>query len=107
MNGAIDYKCTGSESKGRHYDWPGCQSTCLCEDHCFWDRCYLKIPPKTCLSGTRSSWLWNAEDGFWIAQIQGKVCKLISGFVLPLKRIIEGYKSDKYFDSLLFAVIFR
>ena len=72
INGAIDYKCAGSDYYGRQIDWRGCHSSCLCEEHCFWDGCYLEIPPEKCLSGTKSSWLWSAEDGFWIAQIQGK-----------------------------------
>ena len=72
INGAIEYKCVGSEIDGKHKVWPECQSSCLCEEHCFWDRCYLKIPPETCLSGTKSSWLWNAKEGFWVAHAQGK-----------------------------------
>ena len=73
----IDCKCPGtmdltSGCEQRHYMWQRCHETCLCEEHCAWDKCYLIKPSPKCLDGTQSSWLFDYQKGYWVAQkVQG------------------------------------
>ena len=41
-NGAIDYKFANSIEISKDKDWSGCHRSCLCVDHCFWDKSFLE-----------------------------------------------------------------
>ena len=42
---------------------------CTCNEHCSWDLCRSLVPPKNCLAGTGSVWLWDHLKYAWVAQI--------------------------------------
>ena len=46
---------------------------CYCEPHCRWDKCRLQEAPVECLIGTNSIWLWDSQEKYWVAQVQGTV----------------------------------
>ena len=43
---------------------------CNCEDHCSWYKCRLNEPPLDCLDGKNSTWQWNIQKKYWVAQIR-------------------------------------
>ena len=63
--GTLGYKYTYTDDSGSLID---AGSTCMCEEHCAWDRCHLVKPPTKCLFGTGIVWKWNAENVYWVAQ---------------------------------------
>ena len=48
-----------------------CPYTCLCEDHCSWEKCTLENAPDDCLSHVNSKWVWDSRHLFWVAKING------------------------------------
>ena len=40
--------------------------TCFCEDHCSWEICRLRNPPKKCFS-SQAKWAWDAVISAWVA----------------------------------------
>ena len=44
---------------------------CYCEDHCNWEVCRLHTPPNQCLEATNSTWVWDSEKMYYVAQIKG------------------------------------
>ena len=43
--------------------------TCHCEDHCSWYKCRLDQPPLDCLEEESSSWKWDEQRHYWVAQM--------------------------------------
>ena len=73
--GLVDYVCPNKlknqrlSSVGRTNPIANrCRNTCLCEEHCAWDRCHLIQPPENCLIGTQSFWSWNSKKNYWVAK---------------------------------------
>ena len=42
-------------------------STCLCEDHCSWEKCVLEEAPNDCLKDVNSKWVWDSKQMFSLA----------------------------------------
>ena len=63
--GTLDYKYTYTDGSGRTIE---VGATCMCEEHCAWDRCHLVKPPGNCLDGTKGVWKWDEDNGYWVAQ---------------------------------------
>ena len=42
--------------------------TCYCEPHCSWAMCRLESPATDCLVDQRSTWKWNPEKRYYMAQ---------------------------------------
>ena len=58
------YGCTGSNCSSPH--------TCFCEEHCSWEMCRLTQCPEECVRDVKSTWAWNSDKHFWVAQLEGK-----------------------------------
>ena len=74
MDGQIDCNCPGfiymnSANMLTSESWGKCTTTCLCEQHCAWDRCYLVEPEDKCLIGTGSTWIFDYNNNYWVAQL--------------------------------------
>ena len=62
--GTLGYKYSYTNDSGSLVD---AGYTCICEDHCAWDRCHLLQPPTKCLVGQPRVWKWDAENVHWVA----------------------------------------
>ena len=86
FKGSIDYKCTNIHPTS-------CLPTCLCEEHCAWDRCHLKNPPEKCLLGTNSVWMWDVKNEYWVAQkIKGSIIIILKNHVFSNINYIPNLK---------------
>ena len=47
-----------------------CPKTCLCEEHCTYEKCLLYEKPDACLRDTNSAWLWDEWNMYWVAQMR-------------------------------------
>ena len=64
-----DIGCMGKTTEySCNPNWHGCIETCICEDHCGWDKCRLTEPANECLVGTSSAWKWDSQNNYWVAQ---------------------------------------
>ena len=71
-------------AKGQGYTSNDPGWTCVCEDHCKWDKCYLKDPPESCLVGAGGIWRWDPRKNYWVATVyKGKN----SNYIFKQKRI--------------------
>ena len=59
--GCIGYNCSTQQKQN-----------CFCEEHCSWQICRLDKVPDECLAEVDGSWIWDATNSYWVAQITGE-----------------------------------
>ena len=77
FDGRYGYECPNDRPKVQNHDFG--YTFCSCEPYCSWDKCRLLRAPDDCLTGTRSTWLWDVQRNYWVAQEQTgtKIASLI------------------------------
>ena len=58
--GCMDGDCTAQQKQN-----------CFCEEHCSWQICRLDRGPDQCLEEVKSSWTWDSNKLYWVAQFGG------------------------------------